>query len=147
MNTSLTAPARSRGRGLPALGLAVVLVLGLAACGGDDDDDDQSAPSSTDAPTTSTGDQAGDAAGGSTGAVPYEITGISFTDVTASPGGVIDIANSSGAPHTFTADDGSFDAQVAAGETATVTAPTAAGEYAFHCEVHSSMQATLTVEG
>jgi plastocyanin len=47
-----------------------------------------------------------------------------------------------------TSDDGtSFDVKVAGSGTATFTAPSKAGTYAFHCNIHSSMKATLTVTG
>lgn len=104
--------------------------VGLVACGGDDDDD------------TSGDDTEQDSGGGDT----YVIESIAYTDVTAPAGGTIDIDNQSGAPHTFTADDDSFDFEVAASGSSTVDAPADPGEYPFHCNIHSSMTATLTVD-
>ena len=66
--------------------------------------------------------------------------------MSAPAGGTIEVTNSSSAPHTFTADDGSFDVAYDAGETTTVDVPAEPGAYAFHCEVHPSMQATVTAE-
>jgi plastocyanin len=43
-----------------------------------------------------------------------------------------------------TADDGSFDVEVPAGSTATLVIP-AAGTYAIHCKIHSSMHGTIVV--
>jgi plastocyanin len=106
--------------------------VGLAACGGDDDD------SSSDTTT--------DQGSGDGGAVDYVIQSIEYSDFTAPAGAEIDISNQSGAPHTFTADDGAFDTDVESDNTATVTAPSDPGDYAFHCNIHASMKATLTVD-
>jgi plastocyanin len=117
-----------------ALGMTLALGVALALAGcGDDDSDDSDA-----------GTEGGNGATGD--AVAYEVTDISYTDVTAPAGGTIEISNTSGAPHTFTADDDSFDVEYGADGTATVDVPADPGEYSFHCEVHPSMQATLTVE-
>jgi plastocyanin len=46
-----------------------------------------------------------------------------------------------------TSDDGkSFNVTVAAGGTATFTAPTKPGTYPFHCSVHPQMHGTLVVK-
>lgn len=152
-------PTRRRRGALTALAVAATLALALAACGGDDDD---AAATDDDTAETTSGDAAApaddgyggrapaedseDAAAAGGDAVPYEVTGIEYSDVSAPAGGTIEITNSSGAPHTFTADDGAFDVSYDAGESATVEVPAEPGEYGFHCEVHSSMQATVTVE-
>ena len=47
---------------------------------------------------------------------------------------------------TVTADDGSFNISIGPGKTATFTAPSAAGDYKFHCNIHSQMTGTLTVQ-
>jgi plastocyanin len=109
-------------------GAVAIGTLGLAACGGDDDD------------SSSKSD------GGSSGnAVTYDVKSLSYSDFSAKAGETIQIDNSSGAPHTFTADDGSFDTQVSGSGKTDVKAPTKAGTYKFHCNIHSSMKATLTV--
>ena len=117
-----------------SLAFAAVLVLGLtaAACGDDDDD------SSSD--TTSSAD------GGGSGDAEMVVESNDYEDVSAPAGGGLDVVNTSGATHTFTADDGEFDVEVPDGETVTVDVPEAPGEYGFHCEIHPSMQATLTAE-
>ncbi len=56
------------------------------------------------------------------------------------------MVNSSGGPHTVTADDGAFDEELPDGETISVTMPSEAGEYPYHCEIHPSMTATITVQ-
>ena len=49
------------------------------------------------------------------------------------------------APHTVTADDGSFDTgKIDPGASATITVDTA-GTFAYHCNFHPSMKATITV--
>jgi plastocyanin len=74
-----------------------------------------------------------------------EVTESEFEDVSATAGGTVEVTNSSGIPHTFTADDGAFDEELPDGETVSVPAPAEPGEYDFHCEIHPSMTATLTV--
>lgn len=75
--------------------------------------------------------------------------GFTLSDVTVAPGAALELLNQDGVPHTATADDGSFDVgRAEAGTTAgPVAAPSELGEYPFHCEIHSNMRATLTVEG
>jgi plastocyanin len=111
---------------------AVALLAGLGACG-DDDDDASSDGESTDQGT-----------GGSADAT-LEVDSLSYSDVSAPAEGTLEIDNTSGAAHTFTADDGSFDVDYGPDETVDVDVPSEAGEYPFHCEIHSNMQATLTV--
>ena len=138
MDIFTTAEVRSSlGRRLAATSFAAFLALGLVACG--DDDNKDSSGSGTTTTEASSGSSSGDS-------VSYDITGIKYEDVTAPAGGTIEVKNDSGAPHTFTADDGSFDVEVPAGETVTVDVPAEPGDYPYHCEIHSSMKATLTAE-
>jgi plastocyanin len=129
--------AHSVGRRLAGLGLVLAVGVSLAACGGDDDDAADDSNGSTE--TT-------DGGGGGGGDVTYEISTIAYDDVAAPASGTIELENSSGAPHTFTADDGDFDVDIDDGGTATVDVPAEPGEYAFHCNIHASMEATLTAE-
>src|SRR4051812_41797737 len=76
--------------------------------------------------------------------------------LTADAGSSVLFANVGGKPHTFTADDGSFDTGIVApgaengrfaGNNATVTL-NKPGNFAFHCEIHpQQMKGTLTVTG
>lgn len=100
----------------------------MAACGDDGD-----------------GDAASDSGSGD-GGDTYVVDDISYSDVSAPAGGTIEIENTSGLPHTFTAEDGSFDEEYGADETITVPVPEEPGEYPFVCEIHPQMMATLTVE-
>ena len=62
-------------------------------------------------------------------------------------GATVTIKNDDGFTHTVTSDDGtSFNVSVNGGKSATIAAPSKAGSYKFHCNIHSSMHATLTVE-
>jgi plastocyanin len=66
-------------------------------------------------------------------------------ELSVAAGTTVTFVNNDSAPHTATADDGSWDAgEIAPGESATVTLDTA-GSFAFHCEFHPNMTATLTV--
>jgi plastocyanin len=126
-----------------AIALASLVLLGsmAAACGSDDDD------SGSDDPTTTAPGDGGSAGSGEEGTIVAE--DFSLTDLTVAPGAEISLQNDGEAPHTATADDDSFDlGEVAAGETSDPgAAPTTPGDYAFHCEIHPNMTATLTVEG
>ena len=120
-----------------AAALAVAgLLLGLAACGDDDDD------ASSDTTATTEAESGGNGGGGAT----LEVTEFQFEDVSAPAGGTLAVTNSSGGAHTFTADDGAFDEALPDGETVDVQIPDEPGEYPYHCEIHPSMEATLTVE-
>jgi len=121
-------------RSLLAGAAVAALALGVAACGDDDDD-------------ASTGD------GGTTTAVAGEYVVVaqdfSLTDLTVEPGEEFTLDNQGETTHTLTADDGSFDSGNVEGgsQSGPLTPPDEPGEYPFHCEIHASMKATLTVEG
>ena len=62
-------------------------------------------------------------------------------------GATVNIKNNDPFTHTVTSDDGtSFNVSVDAGKPATITAPSKPGSYKFHCNIHSSMHATLIVQ-
>jgi plastocyanin len=121
-----------------ALAAAGILTFTAAACGDDDDD----AIDVEETPTTE--EAAGDGGTTSTAADAPAVDAtvvaedIEFQQVPASvaPG-----------PHTLTADEGNaFDSGVVeGGGQGEVTAPAEPGDYAFHCEIHPGMTATLTV--
>jgi plastocyanin len=74
------------------------------------------------------------------------IQNFGFTALTVEPGATIIVTNKDPVDHTVTADSGNaFNVRVAAGATATFTAPTKAGTYAYHCTIHPSMHGTLVV--
>ena len=83
------------------------------------------------------------------GAAPVAVSIADFAfaaPATVAPGAVLTVTNLDGAPHTLTADDGSFDTgTLGQGDAVGVTAPTAAGTYSFFCEIHPSMTGSVTV--
>lgn len=138
-------------RSLLASSAVALLVVGVAACGSDDDK-----TSTADGGATTTAAPAGDestttTASGDSKADEYVVVAkdFSLTDLTVEPGEEFTLDNQGETTHTLTADDGSFDSgEVAAGsQSDPLTPPDTPGEYAFHCEIHDSMTATLTVEG
>jgi len=75
-----------------------------------------------------------------------EISGFQFGAATVGAGGQVTVSNRDGAPHTATADDGSFDSgQIDGSGTGAFVAPSQPGTYSFHCEIHPDMSGTLTV--
>ena len=62
-------------------------------------------------------------------------------------GSTVTVKNNDSVEHTVTSDDSkSFNISVQPGKTATFTAPASAGDYKFHCNIHSQMHGTLTVQ-
>jgi plastocyanin len=62
-------------------------------------------------------------------------------------GATVTAKNNDDVQHTVTSDDNtSFDVTVDPGKTVTFTAPSKAGNYKFHCRIHSQMHGTLTVQ-
>ena len=78
-----------------------------------------------------------------------EIKGFAFNpqQLTVKPGAQIVVTNQDSVGHTLTADDGkSFNIGIInQGQSATITAPTVPGSYAFHCTPHPYMKGTLVV--
>jgi plastocyanin len=89
-------------------------------------------------------------------ALPGERLRFNPDTLTVKAGSTLLVANVGGKPHTFTADDGSFDSGVVApgaeggrfaGNNASVVL-TKPGTYRFHCDVHpQAMTGVVTVEG
>ncbi len=77
---------------------------------------------------------------------PITIEGFKFpATINVKAGDSVTWTNNDRAPHTVTADNGSFDKQVAAsGGSATVTFSTA-GTFAYHCTIHPNMTGTVVV--
>jgi plastocyanin len=88
--------------------------------------------------------------GGSSGSASADITmkNTAFSVAgSVKAGATVNIKNNDPFTHTVTSDDGSsFNVSVDGNKTATITAPSKAGTYKFHCTIHSNMHATLTVQ-
>ncbi len=117
--------------GLRLAGLALSLVLLLAACGGSDG-----------------GDGGGGGGGGGAGGLTLTIKDFAFQPNTLSaPGGqqaTVTITNEDSVTHSFTLDDGGVSRDVPPGQTVEVTVPfPASGTAGFHCKFHPSMTGTL----
>jgi plastocyanin len=109
--------------------------------GGGDDGCEGGATTSTTAPSGSTPTAPSSAS--------VSIPGRSFSpaSVTIAVGGTVRWTNSDRDSHTVTADSGSFDSGIlAAGGTFSHTF-SAAGTFAYHCEIHPDMRGTVIVTG
>jgi plastocyanin len=142
-------------RPLLAALFATALLLGAAGCG-DDDEPEATGAGDTSDTTASTQDGGGPDYGGTSGgetdgdAPDNAIVAkdFKFSELTVGAGEEIVLQNEDGAQHTATADDGSFDLAADGGATSDPgTAPEEPGSYPYHCEIHPTMTATLTVEG
>lgn len=114
---------------LPVL---IALSLGLVACGGGDDGSDE---------TTSIG------GGDGNSATEVEIVEFTFDPdpIEVEAGDEVTWTNEDSAPHTATADDGSFDTgTLDKGKAATVKFE-AAGTFPYFCEIHPTMHGTVEV--
>ncbi len=67
--------------------------------------------------------------------------------LTVTPGATVTVVNTDGPEHSVTADDGNaFNVDVDGNGTATFTAPTQPGTYAYHCTYHPMMHGQLIVQ-
>ncbi len=104
------------------------------------------APSaSSSAPTSAA--SSSEAASPSARAAVVTISDYAYSSVpSVAPGAKVTVTNKDAEAHTVTADGpGGFDVKVDPGTSATFTAPTAPGSYAFHCSYHANMKGTLEV--
>ena len=120
----------------PLVLLVLLLPVLVIACGSDDSPSIASAPTSTttQAPTGEQGSK-------------IVIKSFSFNpqQLQVKVGDTVTISNDDTATHTWTADDGSFDAgELAPGATKTqIFSKT--GTVKYHCKIHSSMQGEVVV--
>jgi plastocyanin len=94
------------------------------------------------------GDSAGTDESAEGGDNTITIANFTFDGVTEVPvGTTVVVVNSDAAPHTWTADDGTFDSgALNEGDTFEFTFDEA-GEFAYHCNFHPSMTGTIVVTG
>lgn len=139
---------------LPALALCLLIGGVVVGCGDDDGDDTGSATvTETTEATTETG---GDSASGGSAPAPsgdaarsekVEIVDFAYDPdpVTIEEGGKVIWQNEDSAPHTATADDGSFDTgTLEEGKLKSETFKQA-GTYSYICSIHPDMHGTVEV--
>lgn len=142
---------------LPVLALCLAIGVGVAGCGDDDDGGDTGSATVTETETTETGDDSatGDDSGGSapapsgdaTRSEKVEIVDFAYDPdpVTIEEGGKVIWQNEDSAPHTATADDGSFDTgTLEEGKLKSETFKKA-GTYSYICSIHPDMHGTVEV--
>ncbi|BBY63790.1 cupredoxin domain-containing protein [Mycolicibacterium helvum] len=118
-----------------SVAILIAAVLLVAACSAGPTSAPSSAPSSA-SPT------AVQAAGPT-----IAIAAMKFTSpAPVPPGATVTVTNSDGVEHTVTADSGNaFNVEIGEKGTATFTAPTQPGTYAYHCTYHPTMHGQLIV--
>jgi plastocyanin len=131
----------------------VALSLGLAACGGGGSDSTSSGAESTTATseesTTETESTESEPAPSGAASKSEKVDIVEFTyqpdPVVVQVGGKVIWQNQDTAPHTATADDGSFDTGVIEkGKLGSETFKQA-GTYTYFCEIHPTMHGTVEV--
>ena len=137
--------------------LAVALSLGLVACGDDDDDDAAPATSAeaTGEETTTTAEEAPAEGGGETVQVSETDFAIDPANPTVQAGTVtFEVTNDGQAPHNLEVEgngiEAELEADLAAGESGTLTVDLQPGTYEWYCPVGNhaemGMEGELTVE-
>jgi plastocyanin len=144
----------------PLVILLVLLALGIASCGGDDSTTGETAATGaeTESETETQEEAGGEGEPESEGSTPapsgearksekVEIVNFAYDPdpVTIAEGGKVTWVNEDSAPHTATADDGSFDTgtlEEGKLKSETFKEP---GEYTYFCEIHPDMHGTVQV--
>jgi plastocyanin len=124
---------------LPTLAVIAVLALAVIALAGC-----SSTPAPTPAATSGSSSSAAPAAGA---AVAISNFAFSPADITVKVGDTVTWTNNDSVGHTVTSDTGAFDSPnpIAQGSTYSFKF-TKAGTYPYHCAVHPSMTAKVTVQ-
>lgn len=124
----------------------IALSLGFAACGGGDDETAADSEATAPATTESSGSEPAPS-GEAQRSEKVEIVEFTYgpDPVTVQTGGKVIWANRDAAPHTATADDGSFDTgTIDRGKLGSATFKEA-GTYPYFCEIHPTMHGTVEV--
>ncbi len=159
-------------RAATMMATTVLVLTAFAACGDDDEGADTTSgatpPVATDAPATdapATDAPATDAPATTGGGATTQPTGTDPTDtegggdeqtltisgfafpenLTVAAGSPISVVNEDDADHTVTAEDGTFDMDIAGGETAELVIDEP-GTYKYVCNIHPQMEGTIVVE-
>jgi plastocyanin len=132
--------------------ILILLTLGLAACGGGSDGDTNTADTAeTETTTGTTLEEPSGNAPAPSGEAPrsakIRIVGFSFDPdtVTIQAGGKVTWLNEDSAPHTATADEGSFDTGTIQEGKIKSEAFKEPGTYGYFCEIHPEMRGTVEV--
>jgi plastocyanin len=134
-------------RALPTL--AILAVLGLAACGDDDSDTTATSDNGGANPPAETQQQSNAPApsGEAVRSAKVEIVDFEFvpSTITVQEGGKVTWINRDSEEHTATLDDGSFDSgELAEGELKSESFKQP-GTYTYYCELHPEMTGTVEV--
>jgi plastocyanin len=126
----------------PAL---IALTLAFSACGGDDD----SSTESVSAPDTTSESSGGASAPSGEARRSEKVEIVEFTygpdPVVVQTGGKVTWLNQDTAPHTATADDGSFDTGTLERGKLKSESFKQAGTFTYFCEIHPTMHGTVEV--
>jgi plastocyanin len=124
----------------PRIFALIASLLVLAAC--------SSGTTSTPAPAAPSPASTTAAAPAAATGPTISIAGMKFTSpASVAPGATITVTNSDSAEHSVTADSGNaFNVDVDGKGTATFTAPSQPGTYAYHCTYHPMMHGQLIVQ-
>jgi plastocyanin len=123
-----------------------LLAFGIASCGGGDDTSSTETVTESSSSETTTGGGSS-TSGGLERSVKVEIVDFAYDPepVQVATGGKVIWQNQDSAPHTATADDGSFDTgTLEEGKLKSETFKKA-GTYTYFCEIHPTMHGTLEV--
>lgn len=131
--------------------LLAAVLLGAAGCAPGGGSTAPASASATEGMQMGSGASGGPPGSSSAAAATAAITVRDFaygTPLVVAAGAQVTVTNMDSAEHTVTADDGpAFDVDVkGSGGTATFTAPSKPGTYAYHCTFHPGMHGTLTVK-
>lgn len=132
-----------------ALAASLVLPAALVGCSGDGGGSSSASP--TPSPSSPSSSTSPSSSPSKSAKATLTISDFTFepATLTVAPGTKVTVVNKDSATHTVTATDRnkSFDTgDIAGGEKATFTAPSAAGSYSYKCTIHPFMKATLTVK-
>jgi plastocyanin len=142
-------------RRLLALVMAGLLLFGAAACGSSDDDETSTGDTTATTAADSSdpyGDDTTDTTAADASDTPAEATAPVIQDFTFVPdpieieaGDTVTWTNDDGFAHTVTADDDSFDSGNIDPDGTFEQTFDEAGEFTYHCNIHSQMTGTVTV--
>jgi plastocyanin len=125
----------------------IAMALGLSACGGEDDSNTSTVTESAESSTEEGSANANAPSGEAPRAEKVEIADFAFDPdpVMVQAGGKVIWLNQDSAPHTATAEDGSFDTgTLAEGKLKSETFKQP-GTYEYICEIHPDMHGTVEV--